>query len=317
MTDKEITWKMKRCGNITSSAVGRLMVDGRRDMTPEELAAAKELKVRRKTVDVMWGDSAVSYLYQVAREIRLKKPCRSITTKEMQWGHDKEIEAIRWFNKNYFHNLKSCSEDYEDIIFKDDVIPGYGDSPDGYEYNSDGKLIALAEVKCFAMEAKIESIREMSAKEAIKEYYWQLMSHFLSHPGVDVLYYIVYDGQDEEDELDYLDPLDESRGIYFTLHREDYLDDIKRLEEKVIYATFYLFLNSISKVTFPIRDINRCTFALEEIGVSMSKGDEKFLLLYESEVPGVLKKFKCSDIYSLMDYMLEEYDVSIFVRPNE
>jgi len=67
---------MKRCGKITSSAIGKLMVSGRREMTPSELEIAKKQGVKRKTVDVPFGDTAISYLYQVARERRLNKPCR-------------------------------------------------------------------------------------------------------------------------------------------------------------------------------------------------------------------------------------------------
>ena len=45
--EKEKLWLMKRCGKITSSAIGKLMVSGRREMTPSELDIAKKLGVKR------------------------------------------------------------------------------------------------------------------------------------------------------------------------------------------------------------------------------------------------------------------------------
>jgi len=36
--EKEKLWLMKRCGKITSSAIGKLMVSGRREMTPRSKA---------------------------------------------------------------------------------------------------------------------------------------------------------------------------------------------------------------------------------------------------------------------------------------
>lgn len=39
--EKEKLWLMKRCGKITSSAIGKLMISGRREMTPSELEVAK------------------------------------------------------------------------------------------------------------------------------------------------------------------------------------------------------------------------------------------------------------------------------------
>ena len=53
--EKEKLWLMKRCGKITSSAIGKLMVSGRREMTPSELDIAKKQGVKRKTVDVPFG----------------------------------------------------------------------------------------------------------------------------------------------------------------------------------------------------------------------------------------------------------------------
>ena len=119
--EKEKLWLMKRCGKITSSAIGKLMVSGRREMTPSELEVAKKQGVKRKTVDVPFGDTAISYLYQVARERRLNKPCRHISTSDMEWGKDHEKDAIECFNHNTFSRLMSCADDFDEIVFVDNI----------------------------------------------------------------------------------------------------------------------------------------------------------------------------------------------------
>ena len=45
-------------------------------------------------------------------------------------------------------------------VFVDNIYDGYGDSPDGYGFDVNGKLSYIAEVKCFTSESKIEYLRE-------------------------------------------------------------------------------------------------------------------------------------------------------------
>lgn len=254
--EKEKLWLMKRCGKITSSAIGKLMVSGRRGMTPSELEIVKKQGVKRKTVDVPFGDTAISYLYQVARERRLNKPCRHISTSDMEWGKDHEKDAIECFNHNTFSRLMSCADDFDEIVFVDNIYDGYGDSPDGYGFDVNGKLSYIAEVKCFTSESKIEYLREATKEQAIEEYYWQLMSHFLSHPDVDKMYYIVYDGKSDDDPFDLRPVNDPSRLLYWELDRCDYKDDIDRMEDKLQMALSYLSLNERDAKKYPIRKIN-------------------------------------------------------------
>lgn len=254
--EKEKRWLMKRCGKITSSSVAKLMCSGRRDMTPSELEAAKKQGIKRKTIDIPFGDTAISYLYQVARERRLNKPCRHISTLDMEWGKEHEKEAIECFNHNTFSRLMSCSDDFDEIVFVDNIYDGYGDSPDGYGFNTYGYLSYIAEVKCFTSEGKIEYLREVTKEEAIKEYYWQLISHFLSHPDVEKMYYIVYDGKSDDDPFDLRPTNDPSRLLYWELNRCDYIEDINKLKDKLQMALAYLSLNERDPVKYKIREIN-------------------------------------------------------------
>jgi len=40
----------------------------------------------------------------------------------------------------------SCADDFDEIIFVDNIYDGYGDSPDGYGFDVNGKLSYIAEV---------------------------------------------------------------------------------------------------------------------------------------------------------------------------
>lgn len=251
---REKDWLMKRCGKITSSSISKIMTSGRRDMNKEELEIAKSKGIKRKTVDVPFGDGAISYLYRIARERRLNKPCRNISTPEMEWGKEHEKDAINCFNINTFSQLKSCGEDFDEIIFVDNIFNGYGDSPDAYCYINN-KLSYMAEIKCFPSEDKIERLREASMEEAIEEYYWQLISHFLSHPNVNIMYYIVYDGK-SDDPFDLRATTDSSRLLYWRLDRNNYIDDINKLSVKLNMALSYLDLNQKDPDKYKIKNIN-------------------------------------------------------------
>ena len=55
-------WYLCRKGMFTASEIWKLMQGGTRPMNEEELIAAKESKSKRKTVDVMFGDTAITYI---------------------------------------------------------------------------------------------------------------------------------------------------------------------------------------------------------------------------------------------------------------
>lgn len=91
-------WLQLRCGRFTSSEFWKLLVSGRRDMTPAELEEAKANKITRKTVDSMFGDTAMTYIYSKIAErltLSVKQESNFVQTtfgKEMEWeaAHDFE-----------------------------------------------------------------------------------------------------------------------------------------------------------------------------------------------------------------------------------
>ena len=132
-------WHEARIGIFTGSEINKLMTGGRRDMTPEELAEAKANKIKRKTVDTMFGDTADSYIEEKASEIVFGKDLEEgYVSPDMQRGIDLEPLAFRKFKELKgldFIKVTECS-----FFTEGDNC---GASPDGL-VGDDGVL----EIKC-------------------------------------------------------------------------------------------------------------------------------------------------------------------------
>lgn len=64
-------WFAIRNGRFTGSEMHKLMTGGKREMTEQELAEYKEAnpKGKRTTIDVMFGDTALSYIFSKACDV--------------------------------------------------------------------------------------------------------------------------------------------------------------------------------------------------------------------------------------------------------
>ena len=85
-----------RLGMFTASEMHKLMAGGRRDMTPEELAA-RPAGDKRKTVDTLFGDTALTYIYDKVTEQLNLCPAPQIEKWELQWGLENEAAALSWY----------------------------------------------------------------------------------------------------------------------------------------------------------------------------------------------------------------------------
>lgn len=215
MDEREKRWKTARCGNITSSSLAKLCTKG--------------------TKGREYGDQALGYLYEKMYERRTGKPIRNDDNKNFRWGHEQEEVAMAWLGENTMWYISDCTRDGKDIVF---VKPWpdvkYGDSPDFYVLSEDGGcVLAVGEIKCVVSQSKFEKYRLSTPADLIDEYKEQLAAHLMAHPGVDTLYYVIYDGQAEDDELDLIDPMDASRGIIIKYTRSDFGDLISWMEDKI------------------------------------------------------------------------------------
>lgn len=140
-------WKEHRKGLFTGSRIHEIMGQGKRLMTPEELAEQKKTNPKSKAKyiedDTVISDGAISYILELIQntEAQPKTPYLSF---EMEWGLNNEEEAINRFCELYGHSLES-----DDVIYTsmggtvffvgDNVI---GATPDLILPN------AIAQIKC-------------------------------------------------------------------------------------------------------------------------------------------------------------------------
>ena len=236
MLDREIEWKKKRCGHITSSKLKVLMTGG------------------RGKNGAKYGDSAIKYLYDVKRERRIGKPIRQDDLKNFLWGHEHEPTAIEWLRNQTMYTVKDCARDFDEVVF---VVPfdGFGDAPDFYVYDSEGKLIAVGEIKCPVSESKFEELMDLGREDCVDEYKEQFSGHLMAHPDVDEVWYLIYDATDfEHDELDERDPMDESRGILHIYKRSEFTGMIEDIKQTVVEADSYV--DRCLGLGLKVRDIN-------------------------------------------------------------
>lgn len=96
--EAQAKWKAEKLGKFSSSELHRLMKGGKRDMTEEELKAAKAEKSKRTTVDTLFGDGAITYINEKIAEIITGDQKDDISTlKALEWGAANENEAVYMF----------------------------------------------------------------------------------------------------------------------------------------------------------------------------------------------------------------------------
>lgn len=179
---RSLEWFRARFGHITGSKVGDLMKSGRKK-------------------DDVFGETAKSYIYQVAAERDFRPEVvasddsfeeyievSNVTTRAMAWGVEQEGEA------------RECYEQVTELSVETvgsclhDTIPLFAASPDGIVTLSDGTKRCI-EIKCpnisTFMRYKTEIIDANTLKAVKPEYYWQTVAE-MSCTGAQACDFIIY-----------------------------------------------------------------------------------------------------------------------------
>lgn len=188
MEQRSNEWFDARLGRFTGSEINKLMTGGRRDMTEAELIEAKANKIKRKTVDVMFGDTATGYIEEKANDIVFGRDMDdSLVTFDMQRGIDLEPLAFRKVKElkgKDFIEVSECS-----FFVKGDNL---GASPDGL-VGEDSCL----EIKC-PRAKKFFKIVKNGASEIDPIYYDQMQTEMLVTNSTECCFfnYIVFNGKE-------------------------------------------------------------------------------------------------------------------------
>ena len=163
-----LMWLVSRCGKFTGSEIHKLIGMGKRQMTPEELAAEKLLGGKRKTIEDGFSEGAKTYILEKVAESLCNLPQDEAKAATLQHGKDYEPIAKHYYQKST--GLK--------IVERGLLVPDWceqaGSSPDG---EIEGKNAGI-EIKCPF--TQVEHLRNLMIKSAAElkeekpQYYWQI-----------------------------------------------------------------------------------------------------------------------------------------------
>lgn len=184
-------WDKVRLGKFTSSEMHRLMTDGKRPMTKEEIESMKLAGSKSKATTI--ADATV--LSEGARTYVLEKVAEDITGESAyfenfatKWGTEHEPIARNEFEKR----MKLDVEQVGFVPFNEFS----GGSPDGIFYTAEGNKDGILEIKCPYNSANhIEHLLiqdQKYFKDNFKEYYWQMQSNML-FTGTSKAWFISFD----------------------------------------------------------------------------------------------------------------------------
>ena len=163
--DTEELWLKKRWGKFTSSEMHRLMTSSR---------------------DGGLSQGAYTYITEKAAEILTEFSPEHITTPQMEWGKQHEVEAIQRFTEITGYAVIHTGGDQQFIA---SICNQWGGTPDGR--TADGGV----EVKC-PMSKNHLIYKEVCDGKTLKytepKYYWQIQS-YMELTGSSQWYFISYD----------------------------------------------------------------------------------------------------------------------------
>ena len=171
--ERESRWKQKRIGKITSSNLDKLM-----NLT-------KDGRIKTK--------AGIDYLLEIQHQKDTGCDSEEVFAKAMQWGKALEEEALFYYNKITGNNVISGTHGFDEVLFVDNIIEGFGDSPDGVTADRKG----VVEIKCpYNGSNHLRNCALQSYHDGC-DYFWQCMGHMID-PQVEWCDFVSYDPRYED-----------------------------------------------------------------------------------------------------------------------
>ena len=186
-----------RLAKFTGSELAKLMKGGSRPMNDDELAEEKAKGGKRKTIDTLFGDGAMTYIYEKVAEWLTGESKPQIRSAATDWGIENEADAVKYFEIVTGKKAKQFgSAEYKFYPYNDNS----GCSPDGLVEGEN----AVIEVKCPFLAANIvpylllkgtQQEKQEWLKKNQYEYYVQTQFEMMC-TKTGKCYFIVYGGAD-------------------------------------------------------------------------------------------------------------------------
>ena len=171
--ERESRWKQKRIGKITSSNLDKLM-----NLT-------KDGRIKTK--------AGIDYLLEIQHQKDTGCDSENVYAKAMQWGKALEEEALFYYNQMTGNNVISGTHGFDEVLFVDNTIEGFGDSPDGVTTDRRG----VVEIKCPYNGANHLRNCALQSYHDGCDYFWQCMGHMID-PQVEWCDFVSYDPRYED-----------------------------------------------------------------------------------------------------------------------
>ena len=198
--ERESRWKQKRIGKITSSNLDKLM-----NLT-------KDGRIKTK--------AGIDYLLEIQHQKDTGCDSEETFAKAMQWGKALEEEALYYYNNITGNSVISGTNGFDEVLFVDNIIEGFGDSPDGVTADRKG----VVEIKCpYNGSNHLRNCALQSYHDGCY-YFWQCMGHMID-PQVEWCDFVSYDPRYEDGHPDKIKII--------RINREDVQSRIDILTEKI------------------------------------------------------------------------------------
>lgn len=198
--EREARWKEKRIGKITSSNLDKLM-----NLT-------KDGRIKTK--------AGIDYLLEIQHQKDTGCDSEETFAKAMQWGKVLEEEALYYYNQITGNNVISGTNGFPEVLFVDNIIEGFGDSPDGVTADRKG----VVEIKCPYNGANHLRNCALQSYHDGCDYFWQCLGHMID-PQVEWCDFVSYDPRYEDGHPDKIKII--------RISREDVQSRIDILTEKI------------------------------------------------------------------------------------
>lgn len=196
--NKEIQdWLWQRKGRITSSEYWKLTKGGRRDMTNEELEIEKKSGGKRKTIDTLFGEGAITYIRSKVTELQSSEIKEEVDFKQTEWGKNNENDAVIEFEK-----VTGLKIDYYGILTP--VFIRYGDYAGGSPDFKVKNQRIIGEIKCPYDENKHTQrllIKTLDEFKQIETEAWHQCQMNMVVTDTDYCYYASYDPRKVDERL--------------------------------------------------------------------------------------------------------------------
>jgi YqaJ-like viral recombinase domain. len=198
--EKEDRWKEKRIGKITSSNLNNLM----------ELNKQGRLRLK----------SGVDYLLEIQHQKETGCDSENVFAQAFKWGKAFEEEALYYYNKVTGNNVISGTYGFDEVLFVDNIVEGFGDSPDGVTGDRKG----VVEIKCPYNGANHLRNCALDSYHDGCDYFWQCLGHMID-PQVEWCDFVSYDPRYEDGHP--------NKIKIIRINRADVLSRIEMLKEKI------------------------------------------------------------------------------------